>query len=319
VSSRPTTPTLMLVGLLLASSLACSLGRPESTDLPAPTDPPASEDAPLPVEVPATEAPPPSTACDPVRVIERLSAEMPREQAAFFYSGAFVPGEGAVLRLSFWFVDYRINPSVGPDPQAILNNAGMALESAINWVRYFENADPCVEELFVLLNPIAVDREYNGWISLDVPSGVLPDGVGLSDLELGAAVEQNVVFSSVRRTAPAPSGSPGAGACDWTGARDGLEAAFGPPPHGNTAFFFVRDDQGNNVWAYLDNTAVTLAPEDNFNGQVAQILDEIACLHPGPDNLIVHTQGEGGIEVFSGRLPRSGIASGDLGQFVDFP
>ena len=57
----------------------------------------------------------------------------------------------------------------------------------------------------------------------------------------------------------------------------------------------------------------------HFNDQVEQILPGIECLHPAPDNLILQTLGEDGTILFSGRLPRDGIVTGDLDKIVEFP
>ncbi len=291
---------------------------PADTAAPPTTTPmPPTATLPAPTETPAP--PTPTTApeaCDPDQVVENLYGDLSREQFVIFYSGVFAVGKGPVLTLSFWFIDYAV-PLNPPNDEAALNNAGTALESALNAAKYLEDADACVGEAFVSINAIVVDADYNGWISFEVPTGVLPAEVNLSDPAFTAVMDEHLTLSYVRTTPPDPAGSAPAGACAWGAAREGLEGIFGPLSNGNTAFFFVRDDHGNNVWGYLDNNNVTLS-NDYFEDYVGQILTEVTCLHPAPDNLIVHTVGDG-VVLFSGRLPRAGIEARDLDQFVPFP
>ena len=320
-----------VVVILGISILACTTTRAPETptevpDTPTPTEKPTSTPTPMPT-VTATATVEPTTEtesesmgdCDPNQVIADLYDEFPVEQFTFVYSGTFMLGVGTVSRLTFWMVDYTVNPDPGSDPNVILNNAGTALESGLHAASYIEHNYACVDEVFAYINPIVVDLNYAGWISLDMPTGVLAEKVDLSDSQQTADLDQYAQLNYVRQDPPAAFESPSASSCDWQTARTGLEGDFLSKSNGNTAFFFVRDDHGNNVWAFLDNSNVTLVPADYLEDQVLQIIAEIECLHPAPDNLIVQTLGENGTVLFSGRLPKAGIASGDMDQFVQFP
>jgi hypothetical protein len=324
---------LSVVVVLGLSIIACTTtGAPETptnvpdTDTPTPTDKPTSTLTRVPT-VTATATVEPTAEietesvedCDPNQVIADLYTEFTREQFTFVYSGSFIFGAGTVSRLTFWMVDYSVNPDPGTNPNVILNNAGTALESGLHAASYIEHNYTCVNDVFAYINPIVVDRNYAGWISIDLPTGVLAENVDLTDSQQTADLDQYAQLNYVRQDPPAPFGSPSANSCDWSTARTGLEGEFLSNSNGNTAFFFVRDDHGNNVWVYLDNSNVTLTPEDFLEDQVLQIIADIECLHPVPDNLIVQTLGENGTILFSGRLPKAGIESGDVNQFVQFP
>jgi hypothetical protein len=269
-----------------------------------------------------TEMPQPSptttpAACNPAQVLENLYDEFYSDQFVFISNGIFLPGKGPVLTLSFWFIDYNIIPQPGDDKNDTLNNAGTALESAFKAARYIEDIDPCVKEVFAALNPIVVDNNYNGWISLDFPTSVLPEKIDLNDEIWHDIMDRYVTLNYVRAEPPLPPGSPPAEACSWNTVHDTLDMQFAQSSNGNTNFFFVRDSHGNNVWAYLDSNNVVYST-DYLGEAVSLILDEIECLHPSPDNLIVRTVGDG-VVLFSSRLPRVGIENKDLSQFLPFP
>ncbi len=261
-----------------------------------------------------TAAPLPASACNIDQVIQNLSEVMGYD-FVFVYGGVVAPEVGPVLTLSFWFIDYSLNPQPGDDANTTLNNAGTALETAFKAVSFIEYADPCVDELFISINPIVVDQNYHGWISLNITPGVLPETVDLTDPAFKDIMDKHVTLGYVRRAAPASVGAPPSQFCEWFTVLDSLEMQFWPISNGNTGFYFVRDDNGSNVWAYLDNDNIISSPE-YLETYTLMILDEIECLDP--DNLILHIVDDGNI-LFAGRLPREGIENKDISQFIDFP
>ncbi len=321
--SPRTIPAIITACMLILASVACTGSTPEAASVEEPAAAPAETptQASPPTDVPTEPAPAEATAepdvCTPQGVIASLSSDLIKEQFVFVYPSTFVLGKGAQPTLVFWMIDYTFSlVGSSADPNV---GIGIAASTALQFASRFEHSNPCLGEVFPYMMPVVVDPSYNGWISFTIPTGVLPEKIDMNDDALYGILQESVIPGYNRTTAPEPYGDVPAGACEWPKARQGLEAAFFPNSNGNTAFYFVRDPNGNNVYAYLDNTNVILAPADYLTEQVMQILDELACLHPAPDNLLLQTLGEGGMVGFSGRLPRAGIIDRDPHKFVEFP
>ncbi len=212
--------------------------------------------------------------------------------------------------LNFWFVDPNIDPhAVG---QELDTNNQRAIADASGVAIYAVAADACIRSVFDSLNPVVVDRNYNGWFSGAIPVASIPATSKPSDQDIyNAAAAFRVVYS--RRSPPAAVGIPPIGSCTWQQANQRMHLHFDASRQ-NVDFYFVGDEVSRKVTAQWDGAASTATDLALIYASIMNVTQEIRCLYPPPDYLYIMVLDANGSLVSMGRLPSSGIKSMDLNQ-----
>jgi hypothetical protein len=307
--------SVVLISLVLVfSTLACSTfaahAPPTATNHPPTvtstitiTAEPSPTKTPKPTITPAaTETP----ICDIDEVIAGLKNDFPYDEFAIIYND--IDG----MRLVVWFVDPGLDPFAVSDE--IVDNAMLAMADAIILSIDLKKRDVCVSQLFTAINPIVVDRYYNGWFSGEISPDDIPDNYEypqdifdkiLREDRIGYIRDRDVSRVSYQK---APAGS-----CSWPEARDNARRHFSPDVE-NIDFYLVIDDYGVNIWAQW------ISPMTPLDGEFASPLNvamEMKCLHPKPDQLWIFVADESGVIDFIGLIPGSVLSSGDYEGVVN--
>jgi len=262
---------------------SCSLVTPPSNIPPGPSLPPAWTPtfSPLPptAQSAATRAPAPSPkpACDLSTTLSTVKASIPYDQ----YSVHFVDLAGTAS-LVVWYVDPDLEPfPSSPQLQIQLEEAKLRaaeLSATVN------AASPCSPKLFDVINPIVVDRHYQGWLSAQILPADLPrqERFTPEDLSLASHLFQ---VSYLRTALSHPDVK---GTCDWPEASHRLQSHFAPDRE-LVAFYFVIDDLGSHVWVQWDGDANPIMAVASL-GNVSLALE---CFSPTADviYIIVNTDG----------------------------
>ena len=95
--------------------------------------------------------------CNPDHVIKKLKSEITYVEFELYFNVNVV---NDISSLVVWFVDPLIDPEAQED--SIYDNFLIALDDAVLLSIQLIKSDECVNELFTHVNPIAVDRNYNG-------------------------------------------------------------------------------------------------------------------------------------------------------------
>ena len=176
------------------------------------------------------------------------------------------------------------------------------------------NADPCARTEFTIFNPIVVDSNYVEWYSATIPPAFIPATPELSESQreslMAAFIPDYVILTPPPATPAAPAGS-----CTWPETEAKIRENF-PDDKLNIAFFFIRNEEGNAIWAQFyvqSNNAgeVLLTP---FMGGILQALD---CLYPRPDLLYTIVLGPTNQTLIFGYVPRTSDQTGIEGSSVN--
>jgi hypothetical protein len=205
--------------------------------------------------------------------------------------------------LNIWFVEPKIDPNASGDQ--IAKNASLAQVSAAAVSAKLATGDAkCLSAMVSVINPIVVDRNYNGWFS-----GIIK----LSDASANVPPENKVSAFAVSylRTKPAaPASAAPAQSCKWTEARAKMQKHFAPTRE-NVGFEFVIDETGINVYAQWDGEVdVTMIPA------LLNVALELRCLHPPIDQLVVIVVDANGKINLIGQTPGSAVRSSNYANDV---
>ena len=205
--------------------------------------------------------------------------------------------------LNIWFVEPKIDPNAVGDQ--IARNVSLAQVSAATVIAKLATGDAkCLGGMVGVINPIVVDRNYNGWFS-----GIIK----LSDASANVPPENKVSAFAVSylRTKPAaPASAAPAQSCKWVDARAKMQKHFAPTRE-NVGFEFVLDETGINVYAQWDGEVdVTMIPT------LLNVALELRCLHPPIDQLIVIVVDANGKINLIGQTPGSAVRSSNYANDV---
>jgi hypothetical protein len=198
--------------------------------------------------------------------------------------------------LNIWFVEPKIDPNAVGDQ--IAKNASLAQVSAATVSAKLATGDAkCLGAMVGVINPIVVDRNYNGWFSGTIK---LNDAAANLPPENKASAF-TVSYLRTKPTTP-PSAAP-AQSCKWVEARAKMQKHFAPTRE-NVGFEFVIDETGINVYAQWDGEVdVTMLPA------LLNVALESRCVHPSIDQLVVIlVDGDGKINLI-GQTPGSAVRS----------
>jgi hypothetical protein len=261
--------TISLIASGCASIFATPTPTPTQTPLPTATFTPQP-----------TETPTPTT--DPMSLCEydadffaRLRAELPVDEAVIYRH--FMNG---LHTLVVWYVEPFIETEISTEEE-LYDNQDIAINNALVSAAQLKRADPCAG-YFDSIELVVVDRLYNGWFSGAIRPEDIPDTPYDSVVrDMFEATE----ISYVREEIPEATGKAPVNSCDWPTTHEKIQQHFSPELV-NTAFYFVRDELGNNVWANF----YVLSAEEAFISSLPALMNiamELDCLHPTPGNIIV--------------------------------
>jgi len=198
--------------------------------------------------------------------------------------------------LNIWFVEPKIDPNASGDQ--IAKNVSLAQLSAATVSAKLATGDAkCLGSMVSVINPIVVDRNYNGWFS---------GTIKLSDARANVPLENKVnafTVSYLRNKQTASASAAPAQSCKWTDARVKMQKHFAPTRE-NVGFEFVIDETGINVYAQWDGEIdVTMIPA------LLNVALESRCLHPQIDQLVVILIDADGKINLIGQTPGSAVRS----------
>jgi len=256
---------------------ACGILQSPAPVPAAPTLPPAWTATPSPTEA----APPPSStptlppptlpSCDLEEALRQAKAAISYDQFAVQFTDI-----AGTASLGIWYV----NPELDPLPSAEELQAQMqqARVSAAEVSARVNAAVSCSPRPYDVINPIVVDRRYQGWLSAQIEPAHLPPGPEFTEEQIASAAER--FFVGYARTALEHPYV--AGACDWPDARERLQSHFSLDRE-NVAFYFVIDDLGSHVWVQWDGSADPIMSTVN----IGNVLLALECFSPNADIIYV--------------------------------
>jgi hypothetical protein len=215
-----------------------------------------------------------------------------------------------VSYLNIWYVDPAIDLDV--NSENLKENLFSARVSASIITIAAQANDPCTALVFDRINPVVVDRAYNGWFSASIPVSLVPENFPPSAQE-GVDVVNAFDVVYYRQVAPASILAAPTGSCSWPETKERLQTHF-DPSRSNVDFYFVGDEVSRKVTAQWDGSINTPEDFDDIYETMISTAQELDCLYPAPDFLdVMVLEGDGNM-VFYGRLPYSGSQSIDLSQ-----
>jgi hypothetical protein len=306
-------PILTLVLIVCLCLTSCSSLAPSPT--PTQTQPPTKTPTPsptatkTPIPTPTltpTPEPSPTASCDPDEVLANLKALIPYEEFAVHHNII-----GGLHTLAVWFVDPHLDPLASGGE--IGENLDLAFVDAVQLSHQLNLEETCIGVLFDVINPIVVDGACNGWFSGIIVPSSLPREANLSEHDMDQmAAEYTIGYlrevptSSMDRP-PAPTGS-----CTWQETRGKIWQHFAPSRQ-NVTFYFVIDEVGANVWAQWDGPADMVI----VSASLLNVVMELDCLYPAPDQLIVVVVDDKGEATLIGVLGGETIRGGDFAEVIN--
>jgi hypothetical protein len=212
--------------------------------------------------------------------------------------------------LIVWFVDPDLDPGASGDE--IAQNASLAMRHAAELSHQLNAADPCLQELSAAINPVVVDREYNGWFAGLITPSTLPGDTKLTDAQLAELTGAFEISYLRDRPAPPMEPAPG-GSCSWPEARSGIQwhwEVSGPAPSNIGAWLSI-DESGVTVTAQWPGVSGEWAEYavPTFMAGTINVTMELHCLHPQPDLLVLLVVDDAGkveiVGVWSGEAMRA--------------
>ena len=205
--------------------------------------------------------------------------------------------------LNIWFVEPKIDPNAVGDQ--IAKNASLAQVSAAAVSAKLATGDAkCLSSMVGVINPIVVDRNYNGWFS---------GTIKLSDASANVPLENKVGAFTVgylRAKPAAPSSTSLGQSCKWAEARAKMQKHFAPARE-NVGFEFVLDETGINAYAQWEGEIdVTLL------SSLLNVALELRCVHPPIDQLVVIVVDADGKINLIGQTPGSAVRSSNYASDV---
>ncbi|MFC1974911.1 hypothetical protein ACFLXQ_00765 [Chloroflexota bacterium] len=207
--------------------------------------------------------------------------------------------------LSIWLVDSELDPSASGDD--IAENSTQAFIHGAMIAHKVAYQIPCARELFDGINPMIVDRNYNGWYIDIIPMRALPLIENPSVEALTASIERSgMEYADVRRTSTQDEiqiAQPDA--CTWPEARAAIRGIIDPEQRNNAAYLIINHEQvlAQVQWAIAKGEGADDKAVAERIGLLSKALD---CLTPPIDTM----------EVFvvdaRGRLNVYGRVSGEV-------
>ena len=275
-----------------------------ATHTPTPVPPTAT-----PTHTP-TETVSPALDCDIDQVLPKLRSVVALSEFDLVYNSI-----DGFASFALWFVDPDLDLDVSGDE--IEENSTLAIRHAATLSHQLHNADPCVQELADAINPVVVDRKYNGWFAGLIAPSSLPGDTSLTDEQL-AEIAGDFEITYLREVPVPPIEPASADSCSWVEARRGIQQHWefsGPPPE-NCGAWLTIDESGTTVMAQWpgrtgkdDEYAVPLMMAGALN-----VAMELGCLHPQLDLLVLLVVDDDGHVGLVGVWPGEAVRALDMNQ-----
>lgn len=282
---------LLTISLLISG---CASVFPEPTPTPSPT----ATHTPQPTETPIPTVDPMSLCEYDADFFATLRDELPVDEVVIYRH--FIDGAHTLI---VWYVEPELETEISTEDE-LFDNQEISVVNALVSAAQLKRGYPCVE-YFDSIELIVVDGDYYGWFSGAIDPEDIPDtpyDSALTDLFDAAEI------GYLRDEIPDSTGKAPSNSCDWATTHEKIHQHFSPELV-NTAFYFVRDSLGNNVWANF----YVLSAEDAFISALTALMNvtmELDCLQPTPDNIIVTAVNPDDEVVLIGYLPNTGVETG---------
>ena len=286
-----------LLAVILCAALlsACSGASVEPTTTLSPS--PTLFLTPVPTNTPiltATPTPMPTSTPTPVcefsnDFLKQLKTKIPYDQFTLHY--LIFPQDKF---LTIWYVDPEIDVLASEDTFGEEMNG--VLTRATEIAILLRNADPCVDELVSIINPVVVDTNFLGWFSGWINPRVIPTGPTITPEDIGSAMSYFEI--DYQLDTPPPDFPPiPEGACEWAEVNQALYTHFNQGRE-NVGFYLVINPGGVNLWAQWDGSS----DSEIVAANLLNIDTELGCLFPAPNNLlyIVVDEQDGHVRLFAG-------------------
>lgn len=275
---------------------------PKPTFYLPPTYTPEASPTPYPTSTPMPGAPKKYT-CNMDQTLKNLKSKVKYDQAVVLYNELM--GKSYLV---IWFVDPDLNPAAGENEIAANNE--LAMQHGLIVSQEMKAADPCVSQNIDYVNPVVVDKNYNGWYSAEIKPGDLPDTV-LTDNENLYGMSLLAERGYSREQAPTKLKAAPAASCTWPEANEALHQHFSSARE-NVAFYYVTDEAATTLWAQWDSQPEML--QFDVMASLMNISEEMLCLHPQPTQLIFEVSDSRGVVLLVGMWEWAGIKAQDLNQ-----
>jgi hypothetical protein len=137
--------------------------------------------------------------------------------------------------------------------------------------------------LVVGINPVVVDKNFNGWLSIEMPVEAFPNTADLTSINKEEIMSSSII-QYARQAPPEILDETSDDSCSWNEARENIKWHF-DPDQPNNSFTFTRDETGTLLSAYW------VIPEgfadyalDMSLASVMNVISEAECLYPQVDN-----------------------------------
>lgn len=289
---------VLLFSLIVAGCSASSEVTPTltvtNTMLPSPT--------PTPIVVADTPFPSPDKNCLAEEVLRDIKTDIWLDEFEVHYNDF-----GGVQTLVFWYVE----PEIGLTVNDIDSNLSVAIQSGTLISQYLVQEYPCVHSLFPYINPVVVDKNYNGWFSGRVETSAL-----LGEEKGAQEIVNMFEIGYLRQDFPEKSdGDEEVDTCSWSETEERVARHF-PKDEANTVFYYVIDDAGVNVWSqWVINREFALI--ENLGPYVLNIVMELDCLYPAPSQVIMIVVDEYGATRFIGLIHGDAVQKMKDGEYEE--
>lgn len=260
------------------------------TETGAPTKTPTLTSTPTatPTRTPTPTPRPTSTpSCDLDAILRAVKAAIPYEEYVVQFNNI-----GGTASLLIWYVDPELEPY--PSAEKLQEELKGAIYRAALLSTQVKEVSSCTKKLFDVINPVVVDKKYQGWFSGQLRPTDLIGGPEYTEEEISYAADAfQVGYLRTALKHPYQEGS-----CDWPEAKERLQSHFAADRE-LVSFYFVIDDIGSNVWVQWDG------PADPIFGVVSlgNVFLGLECFSPNA-NVIYIIVDENGIAQQIGIVPQ---------------
>ncbi|MCD4752297.1 MAG: hypothetical protein K8R40_04435 [Anaerolineaceae bacterium] len=176
---------------------------------------------------------------------------------------------------------YLINSDAETDDDINYYN-GIAFQEAFQTARNVVTLEPCVDELFDQINATILDKNHNGWISVEWKLSELPRDEYLSQEEWGE-MYSNLEFIYLRTKPTLKYMNPPIGACTWEEIRNNVHQHLSGEISKPSASIYLFIDEQVTVWANWQVDATEEPLEPSIPSTLMNLVHEMECLYPPPD------------------------------------
>ncbi len=202
--------------------------------------------------------------CSVASLFEELKSQIPCETFTLSYATS-----QGITYLFFWIGDPTIDVQAkGSDLNA---NFDLAVKHAIELAQKLNLADSCTAKLFDAINPIVVDRNYNGWFSGLIKIKDMPTNAVLTEDDISNIKSSIFTLGAWQRKTVTDIQELPSASCSWNEVRENVARHFNDAPL--NAYMLVADNNG--LTFTVQNQAV------NKDDEITVLLNtarEVVCI-----------------------------------------